>query len=214
MASRSHTNGRNKKSPKERGFTLGEVMLATFISAFVFAGVLSAYVFLGRGLTRMGNEEILDSKSRLVLYYFTQDVSSASCVDPNGMTSTLLKLCYPDTSDEVVYTYNSSAGTLTRTITGTAPSLPITALFSGLASTSSLGNVGLSSFTFNYYDSSGATTTIALAVKQINMSFTGAAGLAATGAKSHLSYVSPRVTMKSKLLVGSWGAGAYGSGNP
>jgi Tfp pilus assembly protein PilW len=214
MASQLLSKDRSKRNPKEGGFTLGELMLVSFISAFVFAGVLSAYVFLGRGLTRMGNEEILDSKSRLALYYFTQDVSSAACVDPNGMTSSLLKLCYPDTSDEVIYTFSSGAGTLTRTVTGTAPAHPTTVLFSGLASSSSMGNIGLSSFSFNYYDSSGETTTIALAVKQINMSFTGAAGLAVTGAKSHLSYVSPRVMMKSKLLVGAWGSGAYGNGNP
>ena len=62
------------------GFTLLEVMMVTFISSFVFAGVLSAYIFLGRGLSRQVNEEELESRTRLALFWFTQDVSSASAI--------------------------------------------------------------------------------------------------------------------------------------
>ena len=80
MASRSHIKGRSGNSRITGGFTLFEVMLATFISSFVFAGVLSAYIFLGRSLSRQLNAEGLESRTRLALYYFTQDISSATSI--------------------------------------------------------------------------------------------------------------------------------------
>ena len=83
-------SGPRRKTSGRSGFTLLEVMMVTFISSFVFAGVLSAYIFLGRGLARQVNEESLESRSRLALYWFTQDVSTASgiaaCV-PSSPTS-------------------------------------------------------------------------------------------------------------------------------
>jgi prepilin-type N-terminal cleavage/methylation domain-containing protein len=52
MAYMSRTNDPRRGFAKSAGFTLVEIMMVTFISSFVFAGVLSAYIFLGRGLVR------------------------------------------------------------------------------------------------------------------------------------------------------------------
>jgi Tfp pilus assembly protein PilW len=197
MASCSRINVPRGFSGRRGGFTLGELMLVTFISSFVFAGILSAYIFLGRGLTRQGNEEQMESRSRLALYYFTKDVSSASAVDPLGMTTSVMTLYYPDSSDEITYTYvaNGNLGTLTRTVTGTAPTGPAVLL------------TGLSNFSFNYYNFASQAATGAAGIKQINMAFTTIAGLAVSGAQAHLVVDSPRVVMKSKPLLGSWGNG-------
>jgi hypothetical protein len=203
MACSSHIKDHSANHSRIGGFTLGEVMLAAFISSFVFAGVLSAYIFLGRGLTRQSNAEMLESRSRLALYYFTQDVSTAMAVDPNGMSPTVLKLYFPDSSDEVTYSYDATQGTLTRTVTGSAPPEPVTSLFTGLPNVASPGNIGLSSFGFTYYDFSGQPATGAPATKQVSMSFTCIAGIAASGAQSHFNVVSPRVMMKSKPLLGT-----------
>jgi hypothetical protein len=67
-----------------KGFTILEVMMVTGISAFVFAGVLSAYIFLGRSLARQVNEMDLESRSRTTLNYFTNDVSAAVSFEPMG----------------------------------------------------------------------------------------------------------------------------------
>jgi hypothetical protein len=173
-------------------------MLATVISGIVFSGVLSAYIFLGRGLTRQGNEEVMESRSRVALFYFTQDVSSATAIDPGYMTSTQMYLYYPDPLDEVQYTYDPGAQTLTRKTTGTAP---------GPASLTLL--IGLTTLTFNYYSFVPTTTPTPpplpppAAVKQINMAFTTVAGVSVSGAQAQLDVTSPRVTLKNKPLLGS-----------
>src|ERR1035438_10585997 len=78
MDSPQRIKDRRQRASLLRGFSLLEVMMVTFISAFVFAGVLSAYIFLGRGLMRQGNEEQLESRSRQALYDFTQDIDRKS----------------------------------------------------------------------------------------------------------------------------------------
>jgi hypothetical protein len=186
-------------------------MLSAFITSFVFAAVLSAYIFLGRGLTRQGNEEMLESRSRQTLFYVTQDVSSATAIDPLWMGSpsggnSILKLYYPDSSDEVIYTYNSAAGTLTRTFSGTAQAAAAPGpaiLFTGLPSAANPGNIGLSSMAFSFYDFTGTPTTAAPAAKQVNLTFTALAGIGASGAQSHINVVSPRILMKSKPFLGT-----------
>ncbi len=198
MVSTSAIRGPRRDHPLLCAFTLLEVMLATVISGIVFSGVLSAYIFLGRGLTRQGNEEVMESRSRLALFYFTQDVSSATTVDPTNMTSTQMSLYSPDQFDEVIYTYDQLGGTLTRTTTGTAP---------GPASLTLL--IGLTTLTFNYYSFVPTTTPTPpplpppAAVKQINMAFTTVAGLSVSGAQSQLEVTSPRVTLKNKPLLGA-----------
>ena len=59
------------------GFTLVEIMVASGVSFVVFAGILAAYLFLGRNLTRLVNLQQQDAQSRGMLRQFTQDVSAA-----------------------------------------------------------------------------------------------------------------------------------------
>jgi prepilin-type N-terminal cleavage/methylation domain-containing protein len=81
MVFQSHIKGRSPDARRERGFTLLEVMMVTLISSFVFAGVLSAYIFLGRGLMRQGFEFDLESHSRVTIHDFTDDISGAQNFD-------------------------------------------------------------------------------------------------------------------------------------
>ena len=67
MDSQQPTRDPSAASPAPRGYSLVEVMMVTAISAVVFAGVLSAYIFLGRGLVRQGIEAELVSQSRQAL---------------------------------------------------------------------------------------------------------------------------------------------------
>jgi Tfp pilus assembly protein PilW len=201
MASTSLTSAPEPRIASVGGFTLLEAMLATVISGIVFAGVLSAYIFLGRGLTRQGNEEQMESSSRVALYYFTQDVNSATSVDPTNLTPTAMSLYSPDSSDEIIYTYTPPAGpvagTLVRTTTGAVPGPSRLTLLSNLTS-----------FAFTYYNFVPALTTAAPAippaagVKQVNMAYSAVAGLAASGAQSTLVVTSPRVSLKNKGLLG------------
>jgi Tfp pilus assembly protein PilW len=206
MDSRSPTKDRSQVRLKPAGFTLFELMLATFISAFVFAGVLSAYIFLGRALARQGNEAEQESRSRTTLYYLTQEVSSATGITPDTnppATSSGLTQLVINTVDgsgnpyTVTYTYSpsSSGGTLTRTPSTTGA--PMSLL------------IGVTSLMFTYYNSAGAalalTTNLTVAnpnvVKEIGVTYTTVAGSVLSGAQSHFNVVSPLIVMKNKPLL-------------
>jgi len=179
--------------------------MVTLISAFVFAGVLSAYIFLGRGLARQANEESLESRARLALFYFTQDVSAASTItasNPGTQTDgTLITLTIPQpgSTETVEYICNwdlgPTLGTLSRQIVGAPTALTLL--------------TNLSSFSFGYYDLTGNSITVPavaptspqMDIKQVYMAYTSVAGYAASGAQSQFAVVSPRVIMKNKALI-------------
>jgi prepilin-type N-terminal cleavage/methylation domain-containing protein len=202
MVSRTYTKNREVAAANSRGFTLLEVMMVTFISSFVFAGVLSAYIFLGRSLSRQANEDSLESRAHLALYYFTQDLSNASTIvanNPGTYTSgTQLSLIVPGAAGSVTYSCDwsggSSAGVLSRAV-GSNPSLPL------------LNN--LSSFQFFFYDPTGTAISVPASppsspqinIKQVCMAFTSGAGYAPAGNRSQFTVVSPRVVLKNQALL-------------
>jgi len=204
-------------------------MLAIFISSFVFAGLLSAYIFLGRSLTRQGNAAILESRSRVALYYFNQDVSAATevTIDSNnqlGLTvvNPLINLTPPNYVS-VIYTYDSNDN-LTRSVylyvpPASYPPTNLIAIPSGLQNplvllagptTSTFDNLN---FSFGYYNFGGITPYVFPSasppgippgtswIKQVSMTFKSTAGAAATGAQSHFTVVSSQVVMKNKALL-------------
>lgn len=179
--------------------------MATLISAFVFAGVLSSYIFLGRGLARQVNEESLESQARVALYWLSQDVSSASAIATQnpGTATTGYQLSLTESSiGSVTYYCDWSAGSpngkLVRNASGTSLTL--------------LKN--LSSINFAFYDVNGnavsapstgsplsAPTTQQLNIKQVGMYFTSTAGTAVVGNQSTFNVASPRLVMKNKGLL-------------
>lgn len=189
MASAYHINGRSPSRRRNSGFTLVEVIMVTAISSFVFAGVLSAYTFLGRGLVREGNAENLESSTRVAIYYFTRDLSAASSITTAGTASLVVNVGPSTSYTTATYTYDSTQGTLTRN--------------SGGATTTLLR--GISTFTFSYFDLWGSTPSPAQPgttwIKQASMSYTATAGVAASGAQSKFSMTSPQVVMKNKGLL-------------
>lgn len=193
MASMPPTKDRKSPGPLGRqGFTLVEVMVVTLISAFVFAGVLSAYIFLGRGLVRQGHEEELESRGRTTLFYFTQDVSAATAISANFSQNDMV-LTTPSASVEYSFQAPTSSqsydGYLTRKLNAANPTILLT---------------GLASFTFNYLTISAGQSTPVIApssattVKQIQFTYTAMAGASVSGAQSQITVVSPRVIMKNK----------------
>ncbi len=176
--------------------------MVTLISSFVFAGVMSAYIFLGRGLARQVNEEALESRTRLALYWFTRDVSTASTItvqNPGSTTTgSLLTVFVPSLGSNVTYACDWTGGTgfglLTRQV-GSNPKLTL------------LSN--LTSFNFGYYDLAGnavtapasAPTNPQINIKQVSMIYTVTAGAAVTGARSNFTMVSPCVILKNQGLL-------------
>ena len=182
MDSRSPTKGLERRAPRNGGFTLLEILLAAFISAFVFAGVLSAYSFMGRSLIRLGNAQQIEAGSHEALFYFTKDVSAAKSIT----TATTSDLLMTVPSGTVEYVYNSGTGTLTRSVnSGTATTLV----------------KGITSFSFEYYDASQAATTTAAVVKMADFKLTSGNGVGTSGSLSDYAVASPRVLMRNTPML-------------
>jgi Tfp pilus assembly protein PilW len=192
------TRTRSAHPARTGGFTLVEVMMVTLISSFVFAGVLSAYIFLGRGLVREGNSEQVESGTRTAFYYFTQDVSAAQSIvaqtSQPQITLTVPVQPYPNTAT-VTYAYDPINFTLTRTDTVGSPSLLLLS-----PAKSGLSSLNIS---FSYYDVNGnpITTVPSALIKQVIMSYTATTGSAVSGAQASYSGSSALVIMKNKASL-------------
>ncbi len=180
----SPTNA-HRPTKATRGFTLAELLVAMSISGVVFAGILAAYTFLGRNLTRLVNTQQLEAASRRTFYLFDQDASAATQVTTATGTQVVLVLQSGASTTTVTYTYNSSTGILTRTD----------------ASGSSVLLSNLTAFDLNYYNSAGISTTSTLSVKEIDLTFSSAFGNSASGTQSQYTAVSPRLILRNKALL-------------
>jgi Tfp pilus assembly protein PilW len=207
MVSQSHTKGHSGNAQRGRGFTLLEVMMGTMITSFVFAGVLSAYIFLGRGLARQVNAEGLESRTRLALYYFTKDVSSAASITAqnpgtqttgNQMTLSIPLATVPVTYKTVTYKCDWSGGATSGILERQVGSGAYLVLLTDLTS-----------FSMQYFDSTtnsitapaSAPSTPQNNIKQVCMTYTSGAGYAPSGDRSQFTVASPLVVLKNKGLL-------------
>ena len=192
----SRTSANNLKSGRE-GFTLVELVVSMGLSAMVFAAILSGFTFLGRSLTRLVNTQDQEAKHRRAFYLFSQDVSSAIQVISGSDRTLTLKLSGSGgATPNVSYEFDTVAGTLTR--------------IDNASSTVLLTN--LTAFDFNYFNATGAALALdssaptpskpgVLGVKEIELSFTSAAGSLASGVQTHYTSVSPRLLLRNKALL-------------
>ena len=159
-------------------------MVATSLLAVVLAGVLAAYLFVGRNLTRLVNVQHQEVESRRTLRTFTQDLSSA--IQLSTATTTVLTLTKPAAGGgtvTVTYTYSSVDGTLVRTEAGANNTLLS----------------GLTTFTITYYNEAGTIVTSSpQSVKAVEFAFASSSGSAASGTRASYTTVSPRVLLRNK----------------
>ena len=161
-------------------------MVATSLSAIVFAAILASYLFVGRNLTRLVNVQHQEVESRRTLRQVTQDVSSA--IQLTTATSSQLSLTKPTSSGttSVSYVYSSGGGTLTR---------------SDAVGTQTLLS-GLTDFTITYYNEGGtAVTSSTQSMKAVEFTFTSGAGSAASGTLAAYRTVSPRILLRNKAVL-------------
>ncbi len=175
---------------RSRGFTMTELIVALSLGTIIIAGSITAYLFLGRNLTRLVNIQQQEVKGRRTLKMFTEDVSSA--ISLTTCTDSLIVLTKPTAgaSSTVTYTYTSGAGstgTFSRTESGTTQTL--------------LTN--LTTFDFTYYNEANSTISNSTpqSVKTIEFTFTSAVGTAASGTLASYTTISPRVVMRNKPLL-------------
>lgn len=160
-------------------------MVGMALAFIVMAGILAAYLFLGRNLTRMMNLQQQEVRNRRALQLFTADVSSAIQFTTASDTQIVLSVQTSGTPATVTYTYTAgtgSTGTLTRTDSaGTATLL-----------------TGLASFDFNFYTESNTATTSLPSIKSAEFTYTSTLGSAASGTLASYTTVSSRVLLRNK----------------
>jgi Tfp pilus assembly protein PilW len=173
-------------SPEGRaGFTLVELIVGVSLAFIVMAGILAAYLFLGRNLTRMVNLQQQEVKNRRVLQQFTTDVSSAIQFTTATDTQIVLSVQTAGSPATVTYTYAVGAGS-----TGTLARMDAAGTMTLLT--------GLSSFDFNFYTETGASTTNLPSIKSAEFSYTSSLGTATTGTQASYTTVSARVLLRNK----------------
>jgi type II secretory pathway pseudopilin PulG len=105
-----------------------ELLIAMSIATTLVAGILASYTYLARNLIRYSFEQQLEAESRRALQMITQDVRAAVDAAASDYTANRnnrtnqITLTMPDGST-VQYTFDTTAGTLTRVAAGTSLTL-------------------------------------------------------------------------------------------
>lgn len=169
-------------STRLSGFTLVEIMVALSLSLMVFAGIFSAYLFVGRNFTRIVNVQNQEAGSRRTLQRFTQDLSAA--IQLTSATPTKVAFTRPEGAGTttVSYDYSAASGTFTRTDS---------------AGTKTLLS-GVTGVTLSYYTEAGNAVTNPQSVKAVELLMSTAQGTASNGTKATYTSASPRVVLRNK----------------
>lgn len=187
-----------------QGFTLVEMMVGMSLALIVMGGVLSSYIFIGRNLVRLANQQSLEEQSRRLQLYFAQDVRMSSSIhyttdgvtsdttDP-GPTSTNVTFHMPTSTGAttwVTYTYDNSAGTLTRTPAGGTGQVILRNVVSG-------------SFAITYYSATStvtATDSVSLSsIRGVSLAYSAQLGTNFNGTQTRVyQYNTPKVIMYNK----------------
>jgi len=174
-----------------------ELLIGLVLAMFLTAAMLVSYTFLVRSLIRSSNQQQLEAQSRRTLQILTQDVHLATDVQTANSSHLALSLPYVHADGSVTYytiTYDSTAGNLVRTVSGTPPpnvnSNPLTLL------------TGVSNLSFNFFDQKNLPATNILGIKQIEVSnFTISSGSAITGTQANYIGASARLILRNNHLV-------------
>jgi len=95
---------RTSNASRAAAFTLVELLIGAALSAAIMAAVLSSYVYLGRNLARLANQQTIESESRRALDYFAQDVQGASEITGTPSTGSVV-LTVPTAKGATTITY-------------------------------------------------------------------------------------------------------------
>ena len=222
-SSRSEGGSQRRAS---KGFTLVEVLIGATLSAAIMAAVLSSYIYMGRSLGRLTNQQTLEAEGRRTLAIFNRDVRMASdLTDTANLSASRVALLVPTASgsNTVTYYYNNTPSAATVTINGSSISMPANALTRCLYDGSTVSALTLlrlrnrhntavstrSDLVFRYYDLSGneytTYTNYLPGIKQLTIEFSSLAGnnVDDTASAQTASYEakSARIVLRNRALL-------------
>lgn len=110
-----------KLKHSRKAFTLVEVLVAMTLSGLVLAIATGSLLFLAKSTQGLGNYQEMNMVSRFTLEQFGSDARMTATVNSATASNVSLEVYNSTgTTDTVVYSFDSSAGTLSRTAGGTA----------------------------------------------------------------------------------------------
>jgi prepilin-type N-terminal cleavage/methylation domain-containing protein len=198
------------------GFTLVELLVGAALSAAVMAAVLSSYIYIGRNLARLANQQTLETEGRRTLANFSRDVRAASglvaiSASPTSPATDRVDLIVPSgsTTNTITYYYNGTADPVSVTISGSSVSMPANSLtrclYNGTSvmSLTLLRNITTSGLTIRYYDVSGAPytsyTDYLSGIKQLTLEFSTQLGTSDNGTQTRVHHVaSNRLILRNR----------------
>lgn len=189
-------------------FTIVELMIATALSAVVFAAIFSAYLFIARNLTRLAYTQQQMVESRDALYRLGKDVREATGF--STATDTTLDLVL--SSGIVRYVYAAGTGTLTRSFP--YPGGTPTILVHNITGQDPLPKITGDTFSytfFTYYSKTGTSPILSAPgaivnpnffVGKVEMRYISGLGRSGDSTRSSISVVSSRMILSGKTPVG------------
>lgn len=145
--------------PGRAGFTLVEVLISVTLAALLMLAALTSFLFTLRGERSLANYSEMNARARVVLDKMGRDFRMAGDVPAGGFNSTSVLIKVPTDStattwQEVTWSYNATAGTVTRTVGGVG----------------TVYAINVSSFVFTYYNTAGMAPGNDVELKQIQLS--------------------------------------------
>ena len=165
-------------------------MIAASLGSFLLAGVLSAFLFIGRSGANLRNYSDMEAQARKALEVFAQDTRQASNVQWASADSVAMTV----DGKLITYTFTSSTGRFTRTLNSVQTTL-LTGItnFQFLAYT--ITGVGL-----NDFSSAAALTNANNKTKQIQISLSAARSTQTVATATNI-VLSARYVLRNKKVT-------------
>jgi hypothetical protein len=168
-------------------------MVAASLGSFILAGVLAAFLFIGRTGSNLRNYSDMEAQARKALEVFAQDTRQASNVEWASANSVAMTV----NGVSFTYTFNPSTGKFTRapTLNAAAETTLLTGITNFQFLAFSITGVGLTDFS-----SAAALTNANNKTKQIQISLSAARSTQTVATATNI-VLSARYVLRNKKVT-------------